>query len=431
MGVNDRHIVVVGGGIIGVSTAWFLAQAGARVTVLEAQTLASGSSFANGGWLCPAQAGPLAEPGLTLFAMRSFLDRKSALYISPRYLPHAAPWFLQFRRYCTKPAYEHGMASIARLGLDTFRLVEEWQKAGVQFELHRQGMLYAARKESAAAAALQALQPMRRFGYQLPDGLITGSELQNFEPALASSIKAGFFIEEHWHVRSDALVAGLAAWLKQRGHEIRESAHVTKVNLHASGRVLSVDTPTKSYEADDFVFATGSWTQAMDQLPGSNIPIEAGKGYSFAVRPTVMPNHAILLTDVHVGCTPFADFIRIGGTMEFSGLNRRIDRQRVATIERGARTSFQPFVDAEISDVWSGPRPLTPDGLPVIGRAPGTPNAYISNGHAMQGVSLSPGSGRALAELILTGNKDPLLTPFAPDRFGGLISRRRSAESIR
>src|ERR1700722_15598360 len=156
----DRHVVIVGGGIIGLATAWFLSQGGARVTVLEARTAGSGSSFANGGWLCPAQAGPLPEPGLTFFAMRSFLDRSSPLYISRSYLPQAASWFLQFRRYCTKADFQSGMAAIARLGLDTFRLVEEWQAAGVEFEMYKQGMIYAAHDEASAASALNGLQPM-------------------------------------------------------------------------------------------------------------------------------------------------------------------------------------------------------------------------------------------------------------------------------
>ena len=260
---------------------------------------------------------------------------------------------------------------------------------------------------------------MREFGYQLPDGLITGAELQDFEPALSPAIRAGFLIEEHWHVRSDTLVAGLAAWLTERGHQVLQGREVSSITLHPSGRVLSVETATASYPADDFVFATGSWTGAMDQLPGPHIPVEAGKGYSFAVRPAVMPRHAILLTDVHVGCTPFTDIMRIGGTMEFSGVNRKIDHQRVETIVKGARESFQPFADDEITQVWTGPRPITPDGLPVLGRAPGTPNAYLANGHAMQGMSLSPGSGQALAQLILTGKPADLMSPFSPERFSG------------
>jgi D-amino-acid dehydrogenase len=424
---SQRHVVVVGGGIAGLSTAWFLSQGGAQITVLEAREIGSGCSFANGGWLCPAQAGPLPEPGLTLFALRSLLQHESALYIQPAYLLRAAGWFLQFRRYCTEADYRHGMAAIARLGLDTFKLTDQWQAAGVQFELHKQGMIYAAQDEASAAAALADLQPMREFGYQLPEGLMTGTELHEFEPALSDVVKAGFYIAEHWHVRSDSLISGLASWLRERGHQICEGAEVTSVKLDGSGHVTAVGTSAASYEADDFVFATGSWTEAMSQLPGPRIPVQAGKGYSFAVRPTVMPAHAVLLTDVHVGCTPFSDFLRIGGTMEFSGVNRRIDQRRVDVIVRGARKSFQPFADTEIRQVWTGPRPITPDGLPVIGKMPGTANAYITNGHAMQGVSLSPGSGQALANLILTGHADDVLAPFGPDRFQGSRRRRRAA----
>src|SRR4051812_32662068 len=408
---RDRHVVVVGGGILGLSTAWFLAESGASVTIVEARTIGSGSTWANGGWLCPAQAGPLPEPGLTLVALKSFLEHTSALYVRPAYLPHALSWFLQFHRYCTTKAQAHGMAAIARLGLDTFSLAEQWQTAGVKFDIHRQGMMYAAKAEISARSALAGLQPMRDFGYRLPQDLLLGAELHALEPALSDEITAGFLIDEHWHVRSDQLAAGLATWLGEHGHSVHEGAEVVATELHPSGRVVAVSTPTHRFEGDDFVFATGAWTEIMDTLPGPRIPIEAGKGYSFAVRPTVMPKHAVLLTDVHVGCTPFDDFMRVGGTMEFSGVNRRIDRSRVDTIVRGARTCFQPFVDESITQVWTGPRPIAPDGLPVIGRAPGTSNAYISNGHAMQGVSLSPGSGKALAELILTGNCPEVLSP--------------------
>jgi D-amino-acid dehydrogenase len=424
---SDRHVVIVGGGILGLSTAWFLAQGGASVTILEARTIGSGASFANGGWLCPAQSGPLPEPGLTLFAMRSFLERTSPLYIRPSYLPRVAPFLLQFRRYCNATDYANGMSALAHLGVDTFRLVDEWQAAGVTFELHKQGMVYAARDEKSAAAALDGLQPMRKFGYALPDNLMLGSELHEFEPALSEAITAGFLIEEHWHVRSDTLVAGLAAWLTENGHDLREGAEVLNVQTHPSGRVVSVSTATQTIEADDFVFTTGSWTDAPDLLPGHHIPVEAGKGYSFSVRPSVMPTHAVLLTDVHVGCTPYSDVMRIGGTMEFSGVNRTIDHKRVQTIITGARQCFQPWEVEEVTDVWSGPRPITPDGLPVLDRAPGVANAYIATGHAMQGVSLSPGSGQALSRLILTGERDAVLEPFRADRFRSGMRRSQPA----
>ena len=145
--------------------------------------------------------------------------------------------------------------------------------------------------------------------------------------------------------------------------------------------------------------------------------MEPGKGYSFYVRPSVMPRHAILLGDVHVGCTPYGDRIRIGGTMEFSGINSRLDQRRIDSIVTGARASFQPWQTPEIEAVWAGMRPIPADGLPILDRAGELANTYIATGHGMQGVTLSPPSGRLMAELIATGTRPAGLEPFRLDRF--------------
>ncbi|MEO8262348.1 MAG: FAD-dependent oxidoreductase [Pseudolysinimonas sp.] len=420
-----QHVVIVGGGVIGLATAWYLLDRGAQVTVLESQTVGSGASFANGGWFCPAQAGPLPEPGLTATAIASFFDPHSALYIVPTHLPIAAPWFLRFWQYCNQADFAKGVSALAALGADTFRLVDEWSKKGVEFELHKQGMVYAAKKESSVASALQKLQPMKAFGYKLPDDLITGDELHRFEPSLSDQITAGFFIEEHWHARSDTLCEGLAVALRARGARVVEGAEVLQVTHHHSGRIESVSTATETIEGDEFVFATGSWVELFRGLGAPRIPIEAGKGYSFAVRPSVMPEHAVLLTDAHVGCTPFGDFMRIGGTMEFSGNNRRINKGRVDSIVKLSKDGFLPWTTDEITDVWSGARPIAPDGLPIVDRLPQFANGYVATGHAMQGVSLAPGTGSLLAEYIVDGSRPAVLEPFRADRFTR-AGRRRS-----
>jgi D-amino-acid dehydrogenase len=151
--------------------------------------------------------------------------------------------------------------------------------------------------------------------------------------------------------------------------------------------------------------------------------MQAGKGYSFFVKPSVIPKHSILLADVHVGCTPLGDQMRIGGTMEFSGLNTRLDEERIANIVTAARTCFVPFLTPEIEQRWAGMRPITPDGLPVLDRA-GFDNVYVATGYAMQGVTLAPPAGRAMAEFVTTGRKPDLLRPFGIERLQGLRRRR-------
>jgi glycine/D-amino acid oxidase-like deaminating enzyme len=155
-------------------------------------------------------------------------------------------------------------------------------------------------------------------------------------------------------------------------------------------------------------------------MVGVRFPMQAGKGYSFFVTPRIVPRHSIVLPDIHVGCTPFGDRMRIGGTLEFSGLNTRLDRRKIASIVSGARSSFVPWRVSEIDTEWAGLRPITPDGLPVLDRADPFSNLYVATGYSMQGMTLGPPAGRAMAEYVATGRKPDVLAPFALDRLRGL-----------
>jgi D-amino-acid dehydrogenase len=257
---------------------------------------------------------------------------------------------------------------------------------------------------------------MRQFGYDLPDDVITGDELHALEPALSPKITAGFLVREHWHVKADTFTAGIAAALRTGGVEILEGAEVFE--LEAAARTVSrVRTAAGDLEAETVVLAAGSWTTALAASIGVSIPMEPGKGYSFSVQPSIVPSHAVLLVDVHVGCTPFGERLRIGGTMEFSGVNNRLDRRRIDNIVAGAIESFVPWKTPAIADEWAGMRPITADGLPIIDRADEYDNLFIATGYAMQGVTLAPTAGRALAEMIETGRRPELLAPFRIGRF--------------
>ncbi len=409
-------VVVVGGGVAGLCCAYYLRKQGREVTIVESNRVGSGASFANGGWLCPAQAGPLPEPGLTLYGMRALFDRDSALYFKPSGIGRLAPWLLRFWTYCNEADHTAGTAAIARLGHDVFELVEAMRADGVEFELHKQGMLFAARETEVARAELHKLAPMRAHGYDLPDDVLVGAELHALEPALSPAIDAGFLVRQHWHVRSDSFTAGLAAVLRRDGVVIQEGAEVFEL-VRQGRRLTHVRTAAGDLAADAVVLAAGAWTTPLAHSIGVSLPMEPGKGYSFSVQPSVVPLHAILLADVHVGCTPFDDRMRIGGTMEFSGINNRLDRRRIETIVAGAKQAFVEWSSPEIADEWAGMRPIAADGLPILDRAGAIENTYIATGGGMQGVTLAPPSGQALAELITTGRRPALLEPFRLDRF--------------
>ncbi len=416
---RPRSAVVVGAGVAGLCSAYYLRKQDLDVVVLEANRIGSGASYGNGGWICPAQAGPLPEPGLSLYAMRSLFSRESALYFKPANWFELAPWLLRFWTHCNDRDHRHGVEAIARLCSGVFEIVQDLIDDGVDFELHRLGMLVAARDPDAARGELAKLSPMREFGYELPDEIVTNGALRELEPALAPEVNAGFLVHQHWHVRPDTFTAGLAAALQQMGVEILEGAEVVDFTI-ANGRVESVRSTAGSHAADAFVLAAGAWTRPLAQMLDLSVPLAGGKGYSFFVTPSVLPRHSVLLADVHVGCTPFGERMRIGGTMEFSGLNTRLDQHRIEGIIKGARRSFQPWDEGTIDSHWAGMRPITPDGLPVLDRAAPYDNVYLATGYAMQGVTLAAPAGQALAELIVSGRKPEIIEPFG---FGRLARR--------
>jgi D-amino-acid dehydrogenase len=361
---------------------------------------------------------------LTLFGIRSLFDRDSALYMKPANWAELAPWLLRFWTYCNERDYRRGLEAMTELSRDVFALIDEMATDGVEFELHRMGMLVAARAETTARAELSKIAPMRKHGYDIPEDVVVGAELRELEPALAPEITAGFVVRQHWHVRPDTFTAGLADALRKAGVTIHEGAEVVDFES-SSGRVVAVRTAAGEFSADVFVLAAGAWTRPLARMLGIDLPLQGGKGYSFFVNPSVMPRHSILLADVHVGCTPMGGRMRIGGTMEFSGMNTRLDHRRIEAIVKGARHSFQPWDETTLDSHWAGMRPITPDGLPVLDQPAPYRNAFLATGYSMQGVTLAAPAGFALAELIATDQKPAVLEPFALARLKRPVFSRR------
>jgi len=422
--VSGPRVVVVGGGVAGLCGAYYLAKRGAEVTVVESNRVGSGASAGNGGWLCPAQAGPLPEPGLTVMGMRALLNRDSALYFKPSKLGELSPWLLRFWSYCNPRAYRHGLTALARLGARVFELVDEMVAEGVEFELHRQGMLLASRDPDGIRKELRKLQPMREFGYELPDDILLDGALHAEEPALSEEMRAGFVVPQHWHVRPESFNRGVAAAARGLGVEIVEGAEVVDF-LRDGNRLSGLRTAAGDHEAEAVLVAAGSWTPEILTQLGIACPIQAGKGYSFMVAPSVVPRHAILLADVHVGCTPFGEVMRIGGTLEFSGVNLHLDHHRIEQTISGARASFRAWKQPEVESEWAGMRPIAPDGLPIVDRAAPYENLYVATGYSMQGMTVGPPAGEAIADYIVSGERPEVLEPFAIDRFTRLPRPRR------
>jgi D-amino-acid dehydrogenase len=311
-----------------------------------------------------------------------------------------------------------GVEALAGLGRRSFDLVAAFEADGVEFESYRQGMLVVSEHRASAEAFLRGLAPLRDFGFTIPREVLDGPAMREREPVLSPAVNGGVLIEEHVHVRPMTLVDGLAARLRQMGVTIELGSPVAAVTS-APGGVVVRTAVGEEHAGDAVVVAAGAWTPRLVASLGCRLPIAAGKGYSFEVPldPGKAPRSAMLLLDPHVGLSPFTDRIRLAGTMEFSGINARLDHRRIETIRRGAARVLRDIEFDRPENLWTGMRPVAPDGLPVIDVIPGTSNVYVASGYSMLGMTVAAPAGELLAQMMCTGQRPAELAPFGVGRF--------------
>jgi D-amino-acid dehydrogenase len=413
---DSSPFTIVGAGISGLCVAYFLRKAGMAVRVLEARRVGSGASWGNAGWITPAQAGPLPEPGLLSYGLRSLVDRGSALYFQPRQLLRMLPWLVRFAGRCNEADHRAGRVSLGALGERSIPLLEEMTADGIDIEMQRAPLLVAASEAAHAQRFLDQLEPVTQLGFSIPDRLLGAEELRAREPALSDAATAGFLIEPHCTVNPGRMVNELKGRLRSLEVEILEGVELQDVDVE-HGRVTSLHTSAGHYRCESLVLAAGAWLGLVGRLLGMRLPVEAGKGYSFAVQPRTMPRHALLLLEPHVGCSPLGDRLRVAGTMEFSGINGRVDRRRLESIMRGAEHMLGPWTELEAESIWCGLRPIAPDGLPIIDRHPRLDNVFIAGAYSMLGMTLAAPAAQALADFVQTGERPAVLWPFQAGRF--------------
>ena len=402
----------MGGGAIGLLTAYYLRRAGLDVTVLERDRVGRGCSWGNLGWVCPSISTPLAAPGLGVASLFGALGSDSPLYIRPSSIPALTPWLLRFRSHCNADDYAAGCIALARLNDLTMDLYDGLLREGVAFEHYARGMTF-------VASDSRALEDERRMIEDVGVSEVaswSAEQLLEREPALPPAFAGALHVASDRHVRGDSLCAGVAEALVGAGGRLEEGFEVSRARLE-SGTVVALEGPGGPVEADSFVFAAGAETGRV--APGGAVlGLQAGKGYSITVhRPRLRLTCPLYICDVRIGLTPYRDVLRVGGTMELSGINRRLDPRRVQSIRRQVLGLVPDALEGEREVEWVGMRPLTPDGLPSIGRLPGTTNAYVAAGHQMLGITLAPATGHALARLIAEGAPGVPLEPFEPGRF--------------
>jgi D-amino-acid dehydrogenase len=422
------HAVVVGGGVVGLCAGRALVERGWDVTVVDAGAPGHGATHGNAGWVVPGHAGPVPGPGVGRALLRSVGRPASPLYLRPRADPAFLRWLLAFRRSCTARAHRAGLEATLALAADTFplfaRLAEELRAVGTDPELRGGGVLYAYASPRELARDLTELDGLGPVGADAPVPL-DGDAARALEPALTDAVVGGYRLPGERSVRPDRLAEGLVRLLRARGATVRGGTPVTGIE-HRGGVVTAVESRGERFPAEAVLLCAGAWLPAVARLAGARVPIEAGTGYSLDYAPPPRPvAHRLYLHEARVAVTPFAGFVRLAGTMEFSGLGMggtgRINPARVAAIARAGARYLRgwPADPAVAAAPWAGARPVTPDGLPVIGLLPGFRNLAVAGGHAMLGVTLAPATAEAVAALLADGRAPAALRPFDPARFGG------------
>jgi D-amino-acid dehydrogenase len=410
------HIVVVGAGVIGLACGYELARRGERVTVLDRGAPGGACSAGNLGWVVPSLSEPLAAPGLTWQSLKWMLRRDSPLYIDPMFALRAAPWLWHFWRRCNARDFARGLEAVAGLNARTHELYDMLRADGIDFEMHRAGLLFVFLSAAARDSSFAEFESLAALGLPEPE-LLDRRTVFALEPALAGSIAGGVLIAGETHVRPETLSAGLLRRIGELGGVVRTGVELSSVERR-SGRVTTVQTSLGSVEGDGFVICAGAWSRRVARMFGFSLPVQPGKGYTVTIQqPAVAPARPIYLSEMRVGITPFDGAIRLGGTMELSGFGPQLVRGRLDSIRRAANKYLPGSANGATQVEWMGMRPLTPDGLPAIGRAPGLDNVFVATGHAMLGITLAPVTGRAIAELVLGDASSSDLAAFDPARF--------------
>lgn len=412
-----KRVVIIGGGIVGLSTAYFLQKEGHQVTVIDKSDLTSGASFVNAGYITPSHIIPLASPGMIAKGFKWMFNSASPFYMKPRWDMDFFKWAWYFHRASTKEKVEKAIPVIKDINILSRELFEAIKASGDlgEFQLERKGLLMLYKTDNAGEHEMKVAQKAKFLGLEVEQ--LDNKQLAQLEPNVKIEAKGAIHYSCDGHMTPTEFMPKLVNYLNENGVEVNTNEEVTDIKFQDRA-IAEVGTKNGAYKADEFILAAGSWSGDLAKKLQLNLPLQAGKGYRINVaQPTGIQLPAILM-EAKVAVTPMNGFTRFAGTMEFSGINTIIRKERVEAIARAA-TNFYP--DLKINEVdkmaaQSGLRPVSPDGLPYIGRSSSFKNLVFATGHAMMGWSLGPATGKLVSEII-DGKKTSMdITPFSPDR---------------
>ena len=415
----SKRVVIIGGGVIGLSTALHCARKGHKVTVLDRNPARrDGCSFGNAGMVVPSHFIPLAAPGMVKLGLKWMWNPESPFYIKPRLSGELFDWCFKFWQAATPAHVERSAPLLRDLSFASRELFEELAaETQNEISLVARGLIMLCKTQ-------HGLDDEARFAAQavklgVPAQVLSPQELAKLDPGVTMDVAGGVYFPKDAHLTPEHYLATLMRLAQNLGVDFRWQTEVSGVEIQGR-KLVAVQTEFGKITADEIVLCGGSWSPLLARQLGLKIPIQAGKGYSLTVKqPRELPQLCSIFTEARMAVTPMGCTLRFGGTMEVAGLNEDINPVRVQGIIKAVAKYFPKFSPADFAGIqpWRGLRPCSPDGMPYLGRTQKFANLTLATGHAMMGMSLSPITGKLVSEII-SGEKPSFdLNLLSPDRY--------------
>lgn len=415
--MESEQVVVVGGGVIGLCSAYYALKRGFRVTVVERE-LAGGDncSMGNAGMIVPSHFIPLAAPGMLAKGLRWMLNPESPFFVRPRLDLELARWGWLFYRHSTERHVEASRGLLRDLSLESRRLFGELA-ADEDFGLVPRGLLMLCKTAKGLQEEAEVAEAAHQIG--LKAEILDAAATAKADPGITMTVAGSVYFPQDCHLDPARFMASMRRRIGALGGVIESGVSIDSIEV-SGGRVVAVACKGRRFEGSKFVIAGGSWSAEILKSVGLKLPLQAGKGYSLTLpAPPELPQLCSIFAEAKVAITPMGGRLRFGGTMEVGGLDLTIHRARVRGMVKSVNAYFPKFAESDFCGItpWAGLRPVSPDGIPYLGQVAGLPNLIVATGHAMMGLSLGPVSGRLVADLLAGDPPFRAIDAMAPGRF--------------
>jgi D-amino-acid dehydrogenase len=412
----SKNVIIIGGGIIGLCSAYYLQKEGHQVTVIDKSDFTSGASFVNAGYITPSHFISLAAPGMITKGIKWMFNSESPFYVKPRLDLDFLKWTWAFKKSATAAKVEQAIKPIKDINLFSRDLYETMKKStDFNFHYEHKGLLMCYKSDEVGEEEWEIGELGIKEGLKVEN--LSAEAVNKLEPKAGLNVKGAVYYHSDAHMTPNHFMPEMINFLKSEGVVFFSNEKVLDIEM-SNKSISKVITDQQVLTGDEVVLAAGSWSPLMTKKLGLKIPIQAGKGYRINVNRETNISIPAILCEAKVAVTPMDGFTRFAGTMEVAGINHSVNPKRVNAITKAAKSYYNNLEISENEKMYAscGLRPCSPDGLPYIGKSSKCDNLTIATGHAMMGWSLGPATGKLVSEIIANKKTSLDLSAFHPDR---------------